>query len=659
MQSTVLLFFSCLFFSHSSFANEIPNGAPEETLVIEGQRVRYDHHQYRVQTSEEDRSLPDTLLQLPSFMRSGASNRSRNFQLRGLGDRAQFEHSHMNAIGVFYAGIDLSEEASVIPFWGKEEITVDYGPRTDLYGTKALAGLIEITPCERLECAGNFSQASIEQYETYSLKHRSQFQLDQMGTVIVGAGFLESAGHIRNHYLNQNTADRDEKEFLLSHSFSLGHLELSHHHLLLQHKNGYDAWSFRNNEKTLSDQPGLDAHRVHGHSLQYHHPRFQGSLSFTGTKQEESYDEDWGNNEYWNQVPGYNDDYDYYAEFLRRRQKIHKKFSYNLSPAWKLGFHFHRFQEEQTISSFKDKNLRRRSTPEIRHHHFAPTISFEKEINGTVFKASGRVERQWTEYLEVAKENWTLWSTRFSAEKNLNRHWSMMGLLQKGFRGGGFNTDREEQRPFDPESLLHSEISALYQSQGHRLVGKVFSYWYQDPQIKISEQLSPDDPNSFRYFTANGPSATSRGMELIHSLRLDRWNFETSAGLLRTNFGDYQLGGTSLKGRDLPQAPRRMGHFRIDYLSSFGQLYGRIKATSSSYYSADHHFEAPDMTLVDIGAKVFWRGLTIHGYISNLLNQRYPIRAFYFANEPPDWNDKLYLQYNEPQIWGIKISQDW
>jgi iron complex outermembrane recepter protein len=655
MKCTALLFFLFLFFSPSILGRE----EPDETFLVEGQRLDYDHHQYQIFVSEEDRSVSQTLLQLPGFMRTGASNRPRNFQLRGIGDRAQFEHSHMNAIGVFYADIDLSEEASVMPIWAKEKLTVDYGPRTDAYGTKALAGLIRLDPCLGLECTGNLTQVSLEKYQTYSIKHRSHMSDEDFGDLVIAVGFLESAGHRKNHYLNKSTSSRDEKEFAVSHRIELQNIELTHHHLLLLHKNGYDAWSFNNDEKTLSDQPGLDAHQVHGHSLQYRHHLFQGSFSYTGTKQEESYDEDWGNNEYWNQVPGYQDDYDYYAQFIRRRQKVHKKFMAHLSDSWSAGFHLHRFQESQSINSYKDKALRRSTSPEILHYHIAPTLSFKKKSNSWFFDATARIERQMTEYKGVSKKNWTLWSTRFSAEKKLSRSWSLMGLAQKGYRGGGFNTNRDEQRSFGPESLYHSEVSVFYQSKKHQFIGKAFSYWYKEPQVKLSEQISPNDPNSFRYFTANGPKATSRGVEFIHSLRLDYWSFETSAGLLRTNYGDYELGGSSLAGRDLPLAPRRMGHFRVDYYPSFGSIYARLKATSSSYFSADHHFKAPGMSLVDIGAKINWRGLTIHSYISNLFNQRYPIRAFYFANEPPDWNEKLYLQYSEPLTWGVKMSHEW
>ena len=40
----------------------------------------------------------------------------------------------------------------------------------------------------------------------------------------------------------------------------------------------------------------------------------------------------------------------------------------------------------------------------------------------------------------------------------------------------------------------------------------------------------------------------------------------------------------------------------------------------------------------------------------NILDNKYPIRAFYFALEPPNWEDKLYLSYGEPINIGITFK---
>ena len=37
----------------------------------------------------------------------------------------------------------------------------------------------------------------------------------------------------------------------------------------------------------------------------------------------------------------------------------------------------------------------------------------------------------------------------------------------------------------------------------------------------------------------------------------------------------------------------------------------------------------------------------------NLFDERYPVRGFYFENEPPDFPTRLYLRWGDPRQAGV------
>ena len=40
----------------------------------------------------------------------------------------------------------------------------------------------------------------------------------------------------------------------------------------------------------------------------------------------------------------------------------------------------------------------------------------------------------------------------------------------------------------------------------------------------------------------------------------------------------------------------------------------------------------------------------------NVFDEEYVVRGFYFANEPPNWEDKRYVQNGDPRRYGLTMS---
>ena len=74
------------------------------------------------------------------------------------------------------------------------------------------------------------------------------------------------------------------------------------------------------------------------------------------------------------------------------------------------------------------------------------------------------------------------------------------------------------------------------------------------------------------------------------------------------------------------------------------------------FFSASHDERAPSRRLVNLRLgweRERWQA-TI--YARNLLDERYAVRGFFFANEPPDWIPKRYTQNGDPRQVGARIS---
>ena len=99
-----------------------------------------------------------------------------------------------------------------------------------------------------------------------------------------------------------------------------------------------------------------------------------------------------------------------------------------------------------------------------------------------------------------------------------------------------------------------------------------------------------------------------------------------------------------------------MGAEYRDQRGLFGQLEWTAK---DEFYFSDSHDQiaaAHQLLNARLGFEAGDWTLTLWG--RNLLDERYAVRGFFFALEPPDWSDKLYLSYGDPRQLGLSLSTD-
>jgi outer membrane receptor protein involved in Fe transport len=59
--------------------------------------------------------------------------------------------------------------------------------------------------------------------------------------------------------------------------------------------------------------------------------------------------------------------------------------------------------------------------------------------------------------------------------------------------------------------------------------------------------------------------------------------------------------------------------------------------------------------------KAGYEGERFSAYVwaRNVFDEDYIVRGFYFANEPPNWEDKRYVQLGEPRTVGITVRWEY
>ena len=91
---------------------------------------------------------------------SGGSQRARYYQIRGIGERSQFQEPINPSVGLVVDDIDFSGIGSIASTFDIAQIELFRGPQGTRFGATALAGLIYMTsnaPSDEFESSVRFS----------------------------------------------------------------------------------------------------------------------------------------------------------------------------------------------------------------------------------------------------------------------------------------------------------------------------------------------------------------------------------------------------------------------------------------------------------------------------------------------------------------------
>ncbi len=656
---------------------------------------------------------------IPNMNLSGEASRARYFQLRGVGEREQYEGAPNPSVGFFIDDIDLSGIGGVAGLFDIAQVEVLKGPQSARYGASALAGVVYMRSTDPSSESSADTELSLGSDDYFSASAAVGGALSKSVQGHVSVSALQQDGFRNNSYLQRDdTNGRDELTARAKLNWDINDdwsalLTV----LYMDFDNGYDAFTVNNDAIMETDHPGSDAQETRASSLRISGPLnkqvdFVSITSFTDSDIHFSFDGDWGNDEFWAGYGGYI--YDYQYSNPRQRDSLNQEFRFLSSPQgrwfndstdWVLGMFLQQLEEDNQITSvgvYDDSQA----------ENYCPPCVTGRELQSTYQAATwalfgsldSQLDERWSLGLGWRYERWSadyqdhwsdinypgqppggsscsqfdchpdegLWGGHVSLSYDFNSDLRGYARVARGFKAAGFNPSLAalqgvavlgaEFIPYQAETLWSYELGLKGLWLDNTLQGEI-ALFYMDrdhAQLSQSSQQVEFDPNSFVFVTYNG-AATVQGLETSLSWQLNEaWELHAAVGLLDSNISNSPITATvspEAINRELAHAPA----WNFNLGASWHHVQGWFarldwNASDAFYFDISHNQRSQSHQLVNVRVGKEWRNWALSAWGRNIFDEDYATRGFYFGNEPPDFPNTLYTKFGDPAQFGVSLE---
>ncbi len=638
----------------------------------------------------------DVLSTVPNLHWASGTSRPRFFLIRGIGEREQWEGAPNPSVGFLIDDVDFSGIGMSATLFDIDQIEVLRGPQGLRYGANALAGLISVRSHDPEQEFRIATEATIGNYDTRSLGASVTGPVEALNSAWrVAVQRSRSDGFRDDPYLHRDdTNGRDEltargKWRWQPNEATTADLTWLHTDL----DNNYDAWSIDNSRRSLADRPGKDSQQADAFSLRVRSALANGSeltviATHAAADGEYSYDEDWGNPESW--AP-YTYDYFYRSLSDRRARTLEARLASKPAQragevAWLAGAYVLDLDyalRETRVGEFADPGF---PEPDITNDVLASrfdamNVALFGQLDGRWTDRWGwsfglRAEQRESDYADQGMqggesrvtdvgERDRMLGGQTSLLFDLSSDARVFATLSRGYKAGGFNLGRAAalQPRFAPEYLWGLDIGAKGEWFERSLYADVALFYMKRDDMQVSTGVQEDGvAASYIFVTDNASSGTNAGMEASVRWRPTRQlELGGSLALLRTRYSGYWSEGVDISDRDQPHAPEYQVSLYAAWRSSAGWMARADFVALDDFYfdvpPANQRADAYSLTHLKAG----YEGERFSAYVwaRNVFDEDYIVRGFFFANEPPDWEDKRYVQLGEPRQVGITVRWEY
>jgi iron complex outermembrane recepter protein len=660
--------------------------APVSVTVLDARRLKDAGLQH----------FQDVLASVPNLHWAGATSRPRFFQIRGIGEREQYEGAPNPSVGFLIDDIDFSGIGMAATLLDASRIEVLRGPQGLHYGANALAGLIVMRSNDPADSFGFMSEATVADYGTSAIEAVATGPIESLDSGWrLAVNRYRSDGFRRDAYLGRDdTNDRDELTARAKWRWQPGQdTSVDVAWLYADLDNGYDGWSIDNTRRSQTDRPGKDAQRANGVSARLGTDagaagRLTVIAAASDSTGEYSYDEDWGNAESWRPYT-----YDYFYRALRERDTLSLEAKVaSASPAqagdiaWVGGAYALEQRErldERRAGTYIDPfepDFSGSADNFLRSRYDATNLAVFGQLEGLWTQRAGwsfglRGEQRSASYEDRgliddadrstdADQRDRMWGGQASVHFDASERLRLFATLSRGYKAGGFNLGEGAAiRPrFAPESLWSIDVGAKGDWFDRRLYADVTLFYMrrEDLQVSTGIQLDPiGSPNSFFFLTDNAAGGRNFGLESSMRWRASpSIELGASLGLLRTRYVGYRPAGVDVSDRDQAHAPEYQLGLDATWRHPLGWMARVDVVAVDDYYfdvpPADQRAAAYSLTNLKLGYETDeW---SVHLWSRNVFDADYVIRGFYFTNEPPFSEDTRYTQLGEPRQVGVTVK---
>ena len=636
--------------------------------------------------------LEDVLGLIPNLNWAAGTSRPRFFQIRGVGELDQFQGAPNPSVGLVVDDIDFSGMGGLATLYDMDQVEVLRGPQGITYGANAMAGLINVRTKDATTQFELNSEATVASYNTGSMGAIIGGALDERGDAFrVVAQRYRSDGFRHNVYLNRyDTNGMDETTLRGKLHFDLGQWQLKLTGVYVDQNNGYDAWSIDNSFVTRSDYPGRDAQRTKAivANLKYDDwsvATLESISTYSAIDMTYSFDDDWGNNQYWLDTTGYSP-YNYYSDITRKRsvrtQEVRLS-SKDITPhagrfGWVTGVYVRNLREDNSDVEFaQDVSFDPQGSASDSISRYAATnlaayglLEYDFSA-GTTLNSGLRVEKRQATYADLNTPRIPIRETTWGANVSLVHHFTKARALHvelsRGYRVGGLNIGNlpdENLRLYDAEYLWDLEVGDRGTWMDGKLVTDFSVFFMSRPNMQVSSSMQdPGNPAKFVFLTLNAARGENYGVEFSGSYKLNTdWNVFGTASWLHTDFIHYQYIDKYtgelhvLDGRAQPHAPSYQFSLGLDWHHAGWMARVDISGKGSFYFETSSNESSSAHQLVNAKIGYDQARWSIYGWVRNALDKRYETRGFYFGDEPPNFDAKRYIQNGDPRQAGVTVS---
>lgn len=669
-----------------------PEGSPPTELFIYGTNFRDplgDVPQSTTVVQEErfiekgETNFQYEIESIPNLTWSGGSSRPRFFIIRGVGELEQYDGAPNPSVATIIDDIDFSGLGMVVPMFDVQQLEVLRGPQGIRFGSSALAGAI------------NVHSHDPSDFKTGTLTVMAGNDEMGAGGLAVGGAVpgtdgklqlrfsafnQQSDGFRNNVYLSRDdTNSRNESVVRLKLRYEQS--SSTSYDLAVwgsEFNNGYDAFAIDNSFTTQSDDPGQDDTRVGASSFKIGHQlseslKLESISTYMRAKLATSFDGDWGNNPFWEPYAPY----DYFSDSSRVRHSATQELRFtNQDPLyehgenwrWVAGLYGQRLTEDTTTDQFANAEMYDSVSSDYSANTGAVFGDVEAPLgNGTSLGTGVRFEQRNAQYEDTRESDlsptYSMVGGNVSVQHDITRNLRGYASVSRGFKGGGFNTGVNvptDRRQYDPEYLWNYETGVKGAFLKKRLTTNlaVFHDQRYDQQLKFAIQNDPSDPLSYTYITESSARGRSTGLELENTYQVLPWlDLFASGALMHSDFTSVPPEAEYLDGRAFSVAPawQYSAGTRVDLGRG---LFLRIEETGrDAFYFDDSNNQRSNPYNLFNGTVGYEKGgWKVLFWSRNLFNQSYAVRGFYFGNEPPNFENKLYVQRGDPRTVGVTIS---
>ena len=656
-------------------------------------------------------ALAEVLATAANVNFSSGASRGRFFQIRGIGERSQFVDPLNPGVGLLIDGIDFSTLGGAATLFDVDQVEVLRGPQGTLFGTNALAGMINVQTNDATEDfdvkikagAGNVSG------------NRGALDSSELGLVLNGAlasnlnGRLavqqvKSDGFVENTFLNRDdTQNIDEQTVRGKLAWQASDdLDIDFNLVLLDIDNGYDSFNLDNLRETITDEPGTDALNTTAFSVQADYRlandlNLEVLLSNASSDSEYSFDEDWTNPGICAGQPCAGFEYTSFDEYLRdiRTSTLDVRLlSANPSDQsnWVVGLYL---RDERTELERNNTFLPETFISDYQQRNVALYGEYDFPLSQSLVLSTGlRFENFDADYRDNLNQDTDtdepLFGGHISLESKINDNYFAYARIARGYKSGGVNVAQGEGIPleYDTETLLNYELG-IKGSPIENLSGQL-NFFYQDrndAQVRQSLVTCPDGGGacSFDDFIDNAAEASGYGLEadIIWSVS-QKLSLSANLGLLQTQFDDYlsfshvnavpaetdvngmviqEAMAFDLSGEELAQSPEYQLTLSANIaLTDAIDIWVAYEAKDDFRFSNRHFVESESYELIN--ARVNWTisdNTKLSFWGRNLTNEDTTTRGFgSFPNDPRDLFTTFgpYVQFGEPREVGVTLEYD-